>query len=274
MNNLPTTVTKLYEDGTITITPLHRRTGKISEIARAYRAQNLKEIGNIKKCFRFSSREKRIVKSSAIRLFHTKTNSIKWFTLTFTNKNVQESDANKCLSKFLENLKQNYHAKNYVVVREDKNKIGEYHLHYHCLVDIPFTSFSKLNNAWCRACSGFMSYSPNALTSGQRKIIDNIQGLVGYITKYIAKTTQESETRVYFISKDCLSRPAIIDFNNYVYLTTRFSNKTIVKDHFTIIFLKNFAFLPEMFVLKIPVQHKKERKKVKEHDYFQPNLCF
>lgn len=272
--HLPETITKLYEDGTITITPLHKRTGKISEIAKLERKARLTEIGNIKKVFRFTSREKRLVKSSAIRLFHSKKNSIKWFTLTFTNKNVSQVDANKCLSKFLENLKKNYHANNYVIVREDQNKAGEYHLHYHCLIDIPFVSFSKLNNAWCRACSGFMSFSPNALTSGKKKIIDNIQGLVGYITKYISKTDQESDTRVYFISNDCLSRPAVINFNNYIYLTTSFESKTIVKDHFTIIFLKNFAFLPEMFVLKIPGRRKKEPKPIKNNDSFQPNFDF
>jgi len=274
MARLPETITKLYEDGTITITPLHKRTGQLSEIAKAERAKILKERGKIEKVFRFSSREKRHVKSSAIRLFHARKNSIKWFTLTFTNKDISEVDANKCLSKFLENLKKNYHANDYVIVRESENKNGSYHLHYHCLLDIPYKSFAKLNNAWCRACSGFMSYSPNALTSGKKKIIDNIQGLCGYITKYIGKSDQESKTRVYFISEGAQSKPAVINFNNYVYLTTSFESRSIVKDHFTIIFLKNFAFLPEMFLLKTIQKRKKEPKIIKIPDSFQPNFDF
>lgn len=274
MSRLPETITKLYEDGTITITPLHKHTGNLSELAKAERQKRLTEIGNIKKTFRFSSPEKRRVKSSAIRLWHTKQNSIKWFTLTFS-KPVGEIDANKCLSKFLDNLTKNYHAKNHVIVREHENKAGEYFLHFHCLIDIPFVSFAKLNNSWCNACRGFCPYSVNMLTSGKKKIIENIQGLVGYITKYISKSKDiESETRIYFISHNTESKPAIINFNNYVYLTTSFECFTVVKDHFTITFLKNFAYLPEMFLIKHEKKQKKPDKIVKIPDYIQPNLNF
>lgn len=274
MDNLPQTITKLYEDGTITITPLHRRTGHLSEVIKAERAKRLKEIGKIKKVFRFTGPEKRRVKSSTIRMWHTRKNSIKWFTLTFTKK-VAEAEANKCLSKFLDNLKLTYHANNYVIVREHENKAGEYHLHYHCVVDMPFANFKRLNNSWCRACAGVMPWSANALTSGKTKIIDNIQGLISYITKYITKGKDvESETRLYFISHNTESQPAIINFNNYIYLTTTFESKTIVKDHFTIIFLKNFAYLPEMFLLKTIEKRKIPPKIEKKPDYIQPNLNF
>jgi len=262
MARLPETITKLYEDGTMTVTPRHKHTGYISELAKQERKKRLTEIGKIQKVFRFTSREKRFVKSSAIRLFHTKKNSIKWFTLTFTKKDINEIDANKCLSKFLENLKQNYHANNYVIVREHENKAGENHLHYHCLIDIPFTNFGKLNNAWCRACRDIMPFSANALTSGKKKIIDNIQGLVSYITKYISKSNDiESLSRVYFVSRGCESKPAEISFNNYIYLTTSFESYTIQKEYFTIVFLKNFAFLPEMFLLKKIEKRKKPEKR-------------
>jgi hypothetical protein len=231
------------------------------------------EISHIKKTFSFSSKEKRKVKSSAIRLFRKKTNSIKWFTLTFSRP-VPEPDANNCLSKFFENLKQNYELKDYVIVRENQNKAGEYFLHYHVLADIPFTNFKILNNSWCRACRGFMPYSVNALTSGKRKIIDNIQGLVGYITKYISKADMISDTRVYFISRGCESAPAQISYNEYIYFTTSFESFTIVKDHFTIVFLKNFAYVPEMFLAKIQKKAKIPKKIPVIRDEFTPNLLF
>lgn len=274
MARLPETITKLYEDGTITITPLHKHKGQLSELAKEERRKRLTEIGNIKKVFRFSSMEKRKVKSSAIRLFHTKKNSVKWFTLTFS-KPLTEEISNKCLSKFLDNLKNNYGLEKYVIVREHENKAGEYFLHFHCLCDIPFVNFARLNNSWCNACRDYMPYSINALTSGKKKIIDNIQGIVSYITKYITKSKDvESSSRVYFISQNTESKPAIINFNNYVYLTTSFECFTIVKDHFTITFLKNFAYLPEMFLIKLKKKHFKPPKTVKIPDLIQPNLLF
>ena len=132
----PNVSRKLYEDGTITITPAGRRKGCLSEQEKITRRERMLEISHIKKTFCFSSKEKRKVKSSAIRLFRKKTNSIKWFTLTFSCP-VPEPDANNCLSKFFENLKQNYELKDYVIVRENQNKAGEYFLHYHVLADIP-----------------------------------------------------------------------------------------------------------------------------------------
>lgn len=274
MARLPETITKLYEDGTITITPLHKHKGNLSELAKEERRKRLTEIGNIKKVFRFSSMEKRKVKSSAIRLWHTKKNSVKWFTLTFS-KPLSEEISNQCLSKFLDNLNKNYELNNYVIVREHENKEGNYFLHYHCLCDIPFVDFRVLNNSWNRACRDHMPYSLNALTSGKKKIIDNIQGIVAYISKYITKSKDvESSSRVYFISRNTESTPAIINFNNYVYLTTSFECFTIVKDHFTITFLKNFAYLPEMFLIKMNKKQKKPPKLVKIPDSIQPNLNF
>lgn len=272
MDKKAQTVTKLYEEGTITITPLHKKSGR--NISEAHRAK-LRERGKIKKTFVLSGKEKRKIRGSAIRLFKTRKSSLKWFTLTFTNKNVGEKEANKLMSNFFENLKQNYHAKNYVVVRENENKVGESHLHFHCLVDIPFTDYRLLNDVWCYTCRYVMSWSANALTSGDKKTIEDIRVIMFYVSKYITKAKEgESLTRFYFISRGAESKPAIIDFNTYIYLTTNFDCKIIVSDYFTIVFLNDFMFLPEKFVLNIKKRPKKETKKIRKPDFIQPNFNF
>jgi hypothetical protein len=186
------------------------------------------------------------------------------------------------LSKFVENLKKNYRANNYIIVKEN-TKHGN--PHFHCIIDMPFINFKILNNSWCIACRSVMSFSCNALTSGNKKIIDNIKGISKYITKYITKADKElSETKKYFISHSCLSQPRKISESEYIYLTSFFGLKKlkidnkdtfcIVKDYCTFLFLKNFAYLPEMFEIKIKKRQKIPKKSKIQPDYIQPNIGF
>jgi len=69
---IKTTTIKLYEDGTITICPLNRHRGNLTEVQKEYRNQKLKEIGNKKKTFSLDSKAKRIIRCSAIRMFRSK----------------------------------------------------------------------------------------------------------------------------------------------------------------------------------------------------------
>jgi hypothetical protein len=263
---------KLYEDGTIIISPIHK--SKYIDISERYqRKKILTERGNIKKTYSLTNANKRLIRCSAIRLFHTRKNSIKFFTLTFSKK-ISQSNANICLSKFLENLKKNYHANNYIVVKEN-HKSGN--PHYHCLIDIPYTNFKILNNSWCIACKPFVPYSYNALTSGNKKIINDVRGVANYVTKYVSKASNTDialhETRIFFITHSCLSKSRIIDMDEYVYLTSKFGLKKlkidgkltycIEKEYCMFLFLKNFAFLPEMFEIKI-----KKRQKIPKKDLF------
>lgn len=265
------TVIKLYEDGTITICPRNRRKGELTELQKIERNQKLKEIGKIKKSFVLDSKQKRIIKCSSIRMFRSKKNSIKWFTLTFPS-HISQINANKCLSKFLENLKLNYYAQSYIVVKEN-HKSGN--PHFHCLVDMPYKNFAILNNSWCKSFRDFCPYSINALTSGRNKIINDIKGAACYVTKYITKAnTTDHESRIYFISENILPQPKELTFNEYIYFTTSFECRVIVKDNFTICFLKNFAYLPEMFNINIKKPAKKQEKPPKIPDSFQANLNF
>jgi len=261
------TISKLYENGVITVCPLGKRTGKLSDLE----AQKRKQRGLITKTFVLSSKEKRLLRCSCIRMFRTKKYSLKWFTLTFPT-DIGQKDANICLSKFLENLKLTYHAHNYVVVKEN-TKIGR--PHFHCIIDMPFTSFETLNISWCHAFSNFCNFSPNALTSGENKVIHDIRGVAVYVSKYISKTVNDiaSLTRLYFISENTLSKPAIIGFNDYVYLTTTFSFSLFVSDFFTVYFLENFNYLPEMFLLSIKKPPKVEKTR-RDPDFIQSNFAF
>lgn len=131
-----------------------------------------------------------------------------FLTLTFPKfkqNEISEKDANKCLSKFLENLKTTYSCEHYLCVRErgeDNNR-----LHYHLVCAIPFVSFGKLNSSWCHAIQDFCHFSKNSVQSdGSNRVIKNPARAVKYVCKYISKNiNNESDSRVYFISNNTLS---------------------------------------------------------------------
>ena len=250
-------IRRLYENGTITIVPVHRSINKPCG-----------NRGN-KKTFKLDSSRKRLIECSTIRMFYNKKYSLKWGALTFS-KTVNHVEANKCLSKFLENLKENYKLNSYVIVKE-LHKSGN--PHYHFIFDIPYVDFRRLNSAWCKSCNNIMSYSSNALTTGFKPVIKDIKSVIHYITKYITKADniKISETKNYFIDHNTLSKGKIIDYNDYIYLITKFSSKTIVKDNFTIVYLNNFHYLPEKI---LPDFKKRIKKPEKIPDSFPINFDF
>jgi hypothetical protein len=272
MDSKSITVKYLYEDGTIIEVP-RRKKKFVDDTLKA----ELKKRGSIKKDFAMYNPIKRKIKCSAIRLFRTKKNSIKWFTLTFPEA-ISQKEANKCFSKFIDNCKKNYNLNEYVTVKEN-TKNGR--PHFHCLFDIPFIKFNVLNNVWNNTFTDVMPYSINALSTGKEKIIFNIQGLVSYITKYITKSSIDEENNVllyetknYFISHNVISKPIEINYNCYVYLTTKFESKTWEMDYCKFIFLENFAFLPERIAFNIEKKQKKPGKIPIIPDAIQPNLSF
>jgi len=272
MNPKSITVKYLYEDGTIIEVP--RRKKKF--VDDALKAE-LKKRGSVKKDFAMYNPIKRKIKCSAIRLFRSKKNSIKWFTLTFP-KAIGQSEANKCFSMFIDNCKKNYNLNEYVTVKEN-TKNGR--PHFHCLFDIPFTDFEVLNRVWCNTFSDVMPFSVNALSTGKEKIIYNIQGLVAYITKYITKSAIDDEnnailyeTKNYFISHNVISQPVEINYNCYVYLTTKFNSTSYECDYVKFVFLEDFAFLPEKIAFSIAKKKKKPRKIPSFNNDIQQNLNF
>jgi hypothetical protein len=263
---------RLYEDGTITIFPSGRRKGAFSELQKIERSEKMRFLAKKEKTFSLDFKQRRIINCAGIRQFRTKKNhSLKWFTLTFS-KPITQANANKCLSKFIDNLKKTYYANSYVIVKEN-HKSGN--PHFHCIVDMPFINFKILNAAWCNSINDFCPYSNNALTSGYKKTIENIEGALAYILKYIKKSKEgRHTTRIYFISDNILPQPRDISYNEYIYLTTKFESKTIIRDNFTVVFLKKFAFLPEIFELKFIKKQKKPQIIRKIPDEIQANFDF
>ena len=63
---------KLYEDGTIITCPIHRK-GKLPDTEKSKEIKKqLSERGHLKKSFSLESHTKRLIRCSAIRLWHTK----------------------------------------------------------------------------------------------------------------------------------------------------------------------------------------------------------
>lgn len=292
---------RLYEDGTITICK------GVKGVRRTGKKTGGKALGSRKKSFELTPRKKRLIRCSALRQYITKKHKILFCTLTFPVKleanEANEKWANECFSKFVENLKQNYKLNSYVSVREHENKKGSYHLHYHCLFDIPFTNFKTLNKAWNHTFRDRMPFSPNAFTTGTAKFAKNIKQVASYITKYIVKSDHNHpekiskerlvkmhwrellsieqkfieymshlNTRIYFIDHKTTSQPEIITENTLIYLTTKYECRFFVQDHFSVYQLINFSCLPSDYVWKKPP--KKEPKKKIIPDSFQPNFNF
>lgn len=272
MNPKSITVKYLYEDGTIIEVPRRKKKFVTDELKA-----ELKKRGSIKKDFAMYNPIKRKIKCSAIRLFRSKKNSIKWFTLTFPEP-ISQSEANKCFSKFIDNCKKNYNLNEYVTVKEN-TKSGR--PHFHCLFDIPFTDFEILNSVWNNTFSDFMPFSVNALSTGKEKIIYNIQGLVSYITKYITKSSLDDqnnailyETKNYFISHNVVSKPIEINYNCYIYLTTKFNSTSFEAEYVKFVFLEEFAYLPEKIAFSIEKKQKKPPKQTIKFDDLPLNLVF
>jgi hypothetical protein len=303
MNRPPETTIKLYEDGTITVTPKHRHQGEISQD----RKDRLKEIGKKKKYFALDGSDRRTIRCAGVRMFLKRKNSIKWFTLTFPGL-ISQKDANNCLTKFIDNIKLNYNANSYIIIKEN-HKSGL--PHFHCLVDMPFINFTIINKSWCNTFRNTLPFSRNALTSGRKKTIDNIKGISHYIAKYISKSEvkqwndtlkkyelvkcfgNQHETRIMFYSRNIAPKPKTLSYNEYIYFTTSFKLKefkhrffnvdgtsyckfvtTLIEDNFTIMYLENFAYLPEMFDLVTTKKQKIPPKLYKKPDYIQPNINF
>ena len=242
----------LYEDGTIirfARSPGGRPPGG--------RANGLKT-----KHFVLSGKHKRVIRSAAIRLFLKKHYGILFCTLTFT-QDIEETAANKCFSNFMDNLKTNFKLVDYVAVKELTKKGRP---HYHCLLDIPFTDFKKLNKAWIATFSALMPGSRNAFTTGRQPIIRDIHTVVRYITKYITKVERSNfetkpATRQYFISRGTACKPVLIPDWLRSYLVQTHRPDEFEGDFFTWWRLRDWAEIPEDYLARVdPSPEKPQRK--------------
>ena len=259
---------RLHEDGTIVICKAVKGVKR-----KKLGSKEMQKLSKRKRSYELTPRKKRIIKNSGIRQYIKAKNKILFCTLTFPGK-VDQKYANKCFSNYVDNLETNYKLNSYVAVKENTKKGTP---HFHCLFDLPFTDFKKLNRAWNSTFSDRFAFSNNAFTTGSRKFATDIRQITAYMLKYITKAEKGQDydeltsTRLYFISNNVLSNPQLIDENTLIYLTCKYEHHIIVSDHYTIYFLKNFAGLPENFIHKKTIKRKKPNK---IPDSFQPNLCF
>lgn len=157
----------------------------------------------------------RKLSSAAHYIIKESVNKTLFITLTFgkfKKDEITEREANKCFSKFVENLRENYGIEHYLGVRERGKNNGR--LHFHLVVSMPFVSFVDINRAWCHATSEYSEFSKNAVqTDGTNKIIKSPARAIRYVCKYISKNIQNkltpvedlSTSRIYFISNSALS---------------------------------------------------------------------
>lgn len=131
-------------------------------------------------------------------------NRLLFCVLTFGNYKYKpiEKERNEAFSRFIENLRRNYGLRRYLAVREGDGINTNYH--YHCIFDIPYTRFARINTAWCSSISDFCSYSPNAFrTKAKSRFIRDAAGAVRYICKYISKCKGAiSDTRIFFCDRE------------------------------------------------------------------------
>lgn len=166
--------------------------------------------GTKKKKYYISSAKYREIASSAVNLWNKRKNKLTFFTLTFPF-DVDETTANKCFSKFVENLKLNYELKNYIAVKE-RGETGN-KIHFHAIFDIRWTNILVINKAWCSTFRKYHVAVTNSIRLPTRRnggaIIQSQKRCVKYICKYIGKQKdrQYYEKPCVFISRDILSKP-------------------------------------------------------------------
>ncbi|MCK5546062.1 MAG: hypothetical protein KAI27_01730 [Rhodospirillaceae bacterium] len=247
---------KLYEDGTIidyTPSPGGRPPGGVLN-------------GKKRKTYQLNGKHKRFIRSSAIRQALTAKYRIMFATLTFP-KDINQQEANKCFSNFVDNLQTNFKLHSYVAVKEN-TKIGR--PHFHILLDLPFTDFKILNTAWCSSFRRYMPGSRNAFTTGRDPIIRNVDGVIHYITKYITKAVKSQDgvkptTRQYFVSQNVHCRPETIPAWMKTYLVHKQGAEHFEGDYFTWYRLFNYTCLPEQIKARADsVAERPQRRKPKK----------
>jgi hypothetical protein len=174
-----------------------------------------KDSGNKEKWYSITWDVYRKLSSAAHYLIKEQENKSVFLTLTFgkfKKNGITETEANKCLSRFTKNMRENYLCNGYIAVRERGTKNNR--LHFHILLNIPFVDFAILNNCWNHAISDFCQHSNCALQTDNRysAVINNPARAIRYVCKYFSKSMNlEYDSKVYFISNNLLSSQYEVD---------------------------------------------------------------
>lgn len=149
-------------------------------------------------------------------MYQNKTYKLLFVVLTFPNfkRDVSELEINEAFSKFIENMRRNYHLRHYLAIREGDGLNSRFH--YHLILDMPFKPFIAINSAWNSAISDFCEHSKNAFrTKRGSYFIRDIAGAVRYIAKYISKSIGfRSMTRIFFCDRETANALVKLRFKN------------------------------------------------------------
>ena len=167
------------------------------------------EFGKKEKKFKIDNQVYRKLTSSAHYLVKESDKKTLFITLTFPKfkKKVSYNEINEYFSRFVENLRKNYHCGGYIAVREFGKKT--HRVHFHLLITIPFVPFTRLNDTWCNTIAGICHYSKNALTTDKKTLFirDPVRALK-YVCKYFAKAKgQVNKSRLVFMSNNIIQKP-------------------------------------------------------------------
>ena len=163
-----------------------------------------RECGSKEKSFGIDFKTYSAIADRTAWMYQNRQNKLIFIALTLPELKTElnENQLNEAFSRFIENLRENYHLRHYLAVREGDGINKRYH--YHCIFDIRFTSFTRLNSAWCHSLSDFCNFSKNAFRTKKKSyFIRDVAGAVRYISKYVSKTIGEkSKTRIFFCDRE------------------------------------------------------------------------
>lgn len=165
----------IYENGNVVAYSGHKREPITGE-----------KNGNKEKTYTIGYKEARKIASSAVRLWALRRYKLIFVTLTFSEK-IDEKEANKCWSKFIDNLKKTYKLENYVAVKELHVSGNP---HFHAIFDIPFIPIARLNDAWVATWPSGFSPSSCAVRLPPKtvgSVVKSQRSLVRYLSKYVSK---------------------------------------------------------------------------------------
>lgn len=168
-----------------------------------------------KKTYKLKQSHYRKISSSAAYMAHNKKNEILFLTFTLKQNVKDTSITNKAWSEYTNYLTKKYNLHAYIWVAEQQKRGA---VHYHTLMDIPYTDFNVLKQQFARIFKkhNIEVSSKNSISISKKHgaIVKNTEQAVRYITKYMSKQVRNKEYkfsgRNYAISNNVNIKPITI----------------------------------------------------------------
>lgn len=177
---------------------------------------NLEVVRNKEKSFALKGKHKRLIQSSAVRMWKEKepNEMLHFGTVTFSDDVPNEEKIRQEIyKKFVKNMTANHGMTGYIAVKEKGEKNGR--IHYHIIMRMPFVKYSLINKCLHEIHKNFGYRGSNNLFSTNsrrgRHVIKNVDHVVKYVTKYVSKSDGVFKEKCYFISKSVQSSPIKVE---------------------------------------------------------------